>query len=413
MIQNPREAAYLAALSSARGEKFVSETLDQWRLGSSPASADYHLAQQIAIGATQMALALDYLGEQLSAKKKLSLKLKERVLLRIALYQFYYLDRIPLYAITDESIKLAYKYCHRTFAAFLNASLRKLADNAPKLPQGDTPNELSIRYSYPIYFVEALIRDYGIAKAKEILEAGNTPAITMTRVRTKGPLQEGLELFCEAPRFASIKDSAILTQVSSSPSFYIQNVTPAFLIAELAKDVRAPGKILDLCSSPGGKLLSIHDLFSKAALFANDVSEEKLKRIKENCAKYGLDVQLSCGKGENFQSQVKFDIIILDVPCSNSGVLNKRPEARWRLSEESLKELEQTQLLLLQHAISLLSPQGEIWYLTCSILKDENEKIIKQVSQQLNLHARMTKTILPSNNGWDGGFACSLRHVVV
>lgn len=413
--KNPREAAYLALLASLRDEGFIADALELWRKESSPSSVDFHFAQQIACGSAQMALSLDYLAEQVSDKKKLSLKLKEKALLRLAFYQYYFLDRIPLYAIADESIKLAHKYCHKTFAGFLNATLRKLADNKMNLPEMETVHDISIRYSYPKYFVQQLIADYGLESAKEILSAGNSPAPTMVRIRSESAKQvtsaiPGLEIIQREPfKMAVLRDTALLQQIVASPGYYIQNITPVSLINKLAEESQNPKSILDLCASPGGKLLVAHDLFPEAKLFANDVSPEKLERLTDNCKKYSIDASIACGNGEEYVSNELFDLIILDVPCSNSGVLNKRPEARWRISKESLTEIERIQRKLIAHASTLLAADGELWYLTCSILKKENETLTKSICNQLGLKIRFQYTQLPNRDGWDGGFACAIR----
>lgn len=413
--KNAREAAYVALMASLKGEAFIADSLDQWRKQRSPSSVDYHFAQQIACGSAQMAVALDYLAEQMSDKKKLSLKLKEKALLRLALYQFYFLDRIPVYAIVDESIKIARKYCHSTFTGFLNATLRKLEEHPQELPKGNTSQELSIRFSYPKIYVDKLIAQFGLEQTLEIMAAGNAPALTMVRVRpmksrSSSELIPGLETLITAPCVIGIlRDTALLPQIGSSPQYYIQNVTPPVLMAKLAENATPPKRILDLCSSPGGKLLAAHDLYPEAILDANDVSPEKLERLSENCRKYGLNANVTCSKGEEFTSDEKYDLIILDVPCSNSGVLNKRPEARWRLTEDSIKDQKKLQMKLITHATTLLAPGGEIWYLTCSILKDENEALIEKACLQLDLKVRVQHSQLPNRDGWDGGFACALR----
>lgn len=407
---NPREAAYLALLAATRAERFISDTLSIWQQ-TKPSSRDIHLAQQLAYGASQRALTLDFIAQQLSAKKKLSLKLKERLLVHVALYQYYFLERLPLYAITNEMVKLAQKYCHSTFVGYLNALLRNLPETIPPIPNSDSIHDLSVRYSYPPLFIKLLIDDYGLSQAKTVLELGNTAAPTMVRLRPGASFPEqDLNSVCTDPfPMGALNASDSLSLFANSPLAYIQNVTPATLLGNLARSISKPERILDLCASPGGKLLAIHDLFPEAKLFANDVSEEKLKRLEENCNKYGLTVCLSCGPGEAFTSNAPFDSVILDVPCSNTGVLNKRPEARWRLSEESLKELEATQINLIKHAKTLLRPGGEIWYMTCSVLKRENEGLIERACKEVGLRKRFEQTILPNPEGWDGGYACALQ----
>lgn len=405
-----REAAYLALMASIRNEDFIAHSLDNWIRKQNPEKRDSAFAYEIASGSARMALALDYIAAQLSTNRKLNLKMKERALLRTAIYQHYFMEKVPLYAIVNETIELAKKYCHKTFIPYLNALLRKLEQNSPALPSGDKPEELSIHYSYPLYFVEKLIVDYGRGAAESILKNGNAPPKTMARVRLNTDLNQDAFKFLKVMDssglpVAIIDKAASLSALAEMPEIYIQNGTPVALIAALAEQIRPPSRVLDLCASPGGKLLAVHDLYPNAKLFANDVSNEKLLRLSQNLQKYHVQATLSCGPGEGYASGNAFDLIILDVPCSNSGVLNKRPEARWRLNAEALRDLERTQKALIKHAASLLAPGGAIWYMTCSILKEENEGIV----QDQGLKVEYTKTILPNNEGWDGGFCALLK----
>jgi len=168
--RNPREAAYLAVLTSIREEAYVSDLLEQWRDRKSPIPVDFNLAREIAYGSTRMALALDYIAGMLANKQKLKLKLREKILMRTAIYQCYFMNRIPLYAITNETIDIAKKYCHETFVRFLNAALRRLSEEKPELPEGETVPDMSIRYSYPAYFVQEIVQNYGLEKAVAVME---------------------------------------------------------------------------------------------------------------------------------------------------------------------------------------------------------------------------------------------------
>jgi 16S rRNA (cytosine967-C5)-methyltransferase len=414
MNKNPREAAFLALQASQRGEKFIEDYLEIWQQQAAPTKADFHLARQLAIGTTQRMLTLDYLATKLADKKKLSLKTKERLLLRLAIYQYYFLERIPLYALTDEMVSLAKKYCHRLFSGFLNATLRKLPEYPLELPSGYSVDDLSIYYSYPSFYIEELLKVYGLQKTVEVLEIGNRAAPVTFRLREHAPLPSGSEIISERPfSVGVIKDNTILPSIANSSGYYIQNITPATLIGNLCEEYqRTPHNILDLCASPGGKLLAAHDFFPDASLYGNDLTESKLKVLSENCLKYSLKAHLTCSSAENYASSTLFDIIILDVPCSNTGVLNKRPEARWRLTKQTCSELSLLQEKLLTHASTLLSNQGELWYMTCSILPEENEEMAAKACQKLNLQVKHQKTILPNREGWDGGYACSLTRKV-
>lgn len=413
--KNAREAAYLAVLEALQQKGFISDYLDQWKQAAAPSPLDYDFAQRIAIGTMQMALTLDYLAQQLSEKKKLTLKLKERALLRTALYQYYFMDRVPLHAIADETVTIAKKRCHSIFGGYLNAILRKLPEHPSSIPQGDSPYHLMIRYSFPDFFIQQLLAQYDLATTKEILEASNHPSLTMMRVRTQEALPEGVEDISISPfHVVSVKDNSLMPVIVTSPNYYIQNITPMLLMDFLRQDQPTPKRILDLCASPGGKLLLAHEFFPKAKLYANDISEKKMEALTQNCTKYGMSVSLSSEEGQYFpeasRPSERFDLVILDVPCSNSGVLNKRPEARWRIDANSLTDLESTQLELIESAQRLLATQGQIWYLTCSILKQENEQLMELACQRFGLKIIKQKTSLPQLNGSDGGFCCLLCH---
>ena len=408
----PREAAYLALLSAQKNNVFLSKQLDQWWNDSSPSPLDFSFAQEIAFGTERQKIALDYLAKRLSQKGKLSLKSKEKVLLRTALYQYYYMDKVPLYALTNESVTLARKYCHSTFVKFLNAVLRKLPDTPASFPQGNSASDLSIRFSYPEFFVSQLLEDYGLEKSQEIMLNSNSPAPTTVRVRSEEIPHPELSNFVTSPfPFVKLSNKSLLPEISKSSNYYIQNVTPATLLGNLCKNVNIPEKVLDLCASPGGKTIAMHDYFPSAELFANDISDNKLLKLNENLEKYNIQAHISISTGESFQSDELFDIIIVDAPCSNSGVLNKRPEARWRLSHESIKSLEQLQTNIIENALKFLKNGGQLWYMTCSVLKSENEKAVENFARQFGLEIVSCETILPNKDGWDGGFSCALKKI--
>ena len=411
-VTTPRQIAYQALLTAYRQEGFITDVLSHWQKQESPDSRDVGLAREIATGTMQMTLALDHLAKQLTTKGKLDLKLKEKIILRSAIYQHVFMDRIPLYAITNEALKLADTHCHSRFKSFLNAALRKVEKASLEIPQDNSPLSLSIRYSHPLWFVDALIKDYDEATAISILECGNLAAPAMARVRPSGDpqhLPEGMTLITEEPfPVARIDNSSMIEAIAGNPNYYIQNITPATLVGQVAKAIPEPKRILDLCAAPGGKTLALFDSFSDADYHVNDVSDTKLDKLRENFARHGVKAELHLGPGELFSSELTFDLIVLDVPCSNTGVLNKRPEARWRLDQEHLQQLESLQEKLITNAAKLLSPTGVICYMTCSILKEENENQVNRICSQLGLHVTSPTTILPNKEGQDGGFSCLL-----
>jgi 16S rRNA (cytosine967-C5)-methyltransferase len=406
---NARELAFIALFESLKENAFIQDTLNHLKKKYNLSILDEQLTRQIAVGSMQRALSLDYFVKQASKDNKLNLKVKEKALLRTAVYQMAFLDRIPRYAIVDETVKIAKKHFNRFFVNFLNAILRKLADAEFILPRGKDHDSLSIHYSYPKYYIKALIDAYGLEKSIDLLTIGNNAAKLTARVKKDAILQDGMEvLYNESFKVVSIPNAAI-AEVSQSKDFYIQNTTPVYLIDKLASKLKkAPQFVLDMCASPGGKTLTLKELFKCSDFYVNDVSETKIKRLKENFEKYAIDVFYSLQDGKELNLNQKFDLIILDVPCSNTGVLNKRPEARYRLSKENIKEIEKLQFELLNSAKKNLKPDGTIWYMTCSILPAENELLVEKFAQESKAKVIEQFLVLPSEQGFDGGFGCAI-----
>ncbi len=357
-----------------------------------------HLAREIALGTERRLLTLDYLAQKLATRGALNLKLKEKMLLRMAIYQHIFMDRIPPHALVNETVKLAKEFCNFRFVNFLNAALRKLVAETWKLPEGEDAEQLALKHSYPVLFIQKLLAEYGLVQTLSILEVLNQPPPLTVRQR-----------FAKELTILQVDSSQVATYAQDT-QFYFQSLTQARLISELAKSSKiAPKRILDLCAAPGGKLIAVSEYFPEAELFANDLSEKRLQKLSANLQKYAIKAELSCHPAEKYPEGELFDLILLDVPCSNSGVLHKRPEARWRLTEEKLKEISSIQWACLQKAKQLLAPGAQLWYMTCSILSDENEKMVQRAARELGFtQTDHTFKHLPSSEGKEGGFATIL-----
>ena len=378
-----RKAAFQALLYSSK--KNIDETLSNWAEDEGAGKKDLALAREIASGTIRRFLTLQALGKKLPISSFSRLKKPERILLYMALYQFHFMDKIPIYAIVNETVKMAKKSFGDKKAAFFNAVLRKVGNRSLRV--ADSMAEWGTYFSYPKFFIRKLLCQYGREKAEMILRMMNETPKIMARKRGSFEMM-------------FVQDTI---KMSKSKDFYIQNSTPVNLIHFLAKNSpKNPNSILDLCAAPGGKLLLAYEIYPKAELVAVDASKKRIEKLEENLRKYKVKAQVQRARAERWISKKKFDLIILDVPCSNSGVLHKRPEARWRLQEESLHHLVRLQREILQNALHALSEKGVIWYLTCSILKDENRDVIRMAEKSFEVGKQ--KTILPDSKGADGGF---------
>lgn len=368
--QTARGAAFLAALASWRGEGFAVDFLRRWQLARGPDLRDVALSQEICLGSIRMARALDSLLPRL--------KRRERTLMQQALYQHLYMDRIPLYAIVNETLELAKKYCHKSICGWINVFLRNECFSLP----ADPPE---VKYSCTDFFHQRLEKTYLEEEKKQILEAGTRPPPVLARLRP------GFE---QVPVQGPEKDR----------ERYVQNATSCRLMEILCKNVR-PSSVLDLCAAPGGKSLILWDQFPGIQLVVNDVSERKLQRLEENSTFYGAHWEMTAHLGESYPLGRSFDLVLVDTPCSNSGVLGKKPEARWRLVEGSVQELVNTQKKLMEQA-SKLAPC--IAYMTCSILPEENKDQVQAFLQDYPFKLICEELILPGGI-FDGGYLALLQ----
>jgi 16S rRNA (cytosine967-C5)-methyltransferase len=208
--------------------------------------------------------------------------------------------------------------------------------------------------------------------------------------------------------------------------FYIQD--PSTLLAACKLGAQPGEMILDLCAAPGGKTTFIAQLIgNEGKIVACDISEERLKLIRENCQRLGVTcVEFCRSRGNGAHSEKteigrrlltssptdkKFDRILVDAPCSNTGVMRRRVDLRWRISPEEILRLQRVQLDLLNIAATKLKPGGVLIYSTCSLEPEENGEVVKEF---LRAHAgfklEIERKLLPFADSVDGAYVARLKH---
>ncbi|MFG0318829.1 MAG: RsmB/NOP family class I SAM-dependent RNA methyltransferase, partial [Planctomycetota bacterium JB042] len=314
------------------------------------------------------------------------------------------------------------------------ASARKRLDLSPERvaffskPVFIDPDEsralhLAQVHSMPVFLVERWLARHDPALVEAILEASNRkPPVTarIQRLKTNRDsllrrlVAEGIEARAGILDESIQIDAAPMDIVRSSAFkeglLYLQDEA-AMKVAH-AVEVKPGERILDLCAAPGGKATHLAELASgEAEVVAADRDLRRLERVKENVARLGLSsvvpvVWDPLGE-ERPPEEVRgtFDAVLLDVPCSNTGVLARRPEARWRVSVDAIRELADQGRRLLHEAVKSVRPGGKLVFSTCSLEEEENRDAVKRAlvgNPKLTL-VRQEET-LPSPNGPDGGF---------
>ncbi|MHC4310403.1 MAG: RsmB/NOP family class I SAM-dependent RNA methyltransferase [Planctomycetota bacterium] len=287
-------------------------------------------------------------------------------------------------------------------------------------PESSPADYLSTVFSLPGWLVSDWLSEFGAELTRLICLASNRkPGIYIRSNSLKISVRELAEKFRLvdveidiAPRdsMIRIKSPRTITQLPGFAEglFAVQDITASRVIKMLSP--RPDWKILDLCAAPGVKTTQLAEITGdKATIIATDIDVERLKKVEENIARLGIK-SVKVVPYNQLQNS-KYDCILLDVPCSNTGVLARRVEARHRITPDAIKKLIKTQTDLLNTAASMLKPQGIICYSTCSIQKDENSNLIKDFLQKnRNFVLKTEKITLPSAEHFDcdGGYTAIL-----
>ena len=427
--QNPREIA-VQILGRRRPEgEFVENLLEMALERARLAPADRGLCQELVYGIVRWQGTLDWLITRKTSDQPQKPLLRD--LLRLGLYQIFWLDRIPNHAAVNETVELAKQNRLSAQAGFINAVLRgylREFDATKQLLADLKVNEPHIGYSHPVWLVERWETRWGKEKTLRLLEWNNAPPKTFARVNTlkadPGKLlaqwrNEDVEYdfarqdWFEENLVFELKSHPPLTHLPSFQQglFYIQD--PSTLLAVHAMDPKPGETILDLCAAPGGKLTYLAQLMhNEGRLVAHDLSPERLELIEENCARLGIKCvifSLSPSDGERAGVRGSFDKILLDAPCSNTGVMRRRVDLRWRIKPEEILRLHNIQVDLLKQAASLLKPGGTLAYSTCSLEIEENQQGIQEfLSAHPNFKLDFERELLPFATVSDGAYVARL-----
>lgn len=350
-------------------------------------------------------------------------------LLRLGLYQIFWLDRIPPHAAVHETVELAKRAGYHTQAGFINAVLRgylRETEEIRKILADMKVSQPALGWSHPEWLVERWRKGFGEEKTRQLLEWNNTPPKTFARINT---LKTDATKLIERWREENVEydfvtrdwtGENVAYELKAHPPlhslgsfrdgwFYVQD--PSTLLAPVLLGAKPGETVLDLCSAPGGKTTFMaQQMQNEGKIIAYDLDLNRLKLVKENCKRLGVtNVETMVGSIADFQAAT-FDRILIDAPCSNTGVVRRRVDLRWRIQSAEIERLRATQLDLLNHAAPKLKPGGVLVYSTCSLEPEENSEVVKQFlagNQDFKLEAE--RQLLPFDDGVDGAYVAKLK----
>ena len=401
-----RQAAVPALRAWAKGHDYAETLIDRHAQRRKLSTADRGLLQAILFGVLRHRRLLDHWIGKLRDGK---LDPETRDILRVGLCQLIILQ-IPEHAAVNETVEAG----KASVRSLINAVLRRAVTSRKRLLDEIDDLPPAVVHSHPDWLFNRWKSSFGKASAIELMEWDNKPASVFFRLNplTEAPEEIPGKAVGSAPGFYQLS-GPIPTALIASGQIYIQD--PATRLAVELLDPKPGERILDACAAPGGKAFLIAAALGSAAnLVCTDSNEKRLPRLQQNLER------LHAGTAEtSVHDWTKpapdawhgaFDGILLDVPCSNTGVIRRRVDVRWRLQSPDIEKLVMTQRKILENALLCLKPGGRIVYSTCSIENDEN---LGQVESFLAAHSNLklieTRDALPFRDQTDGAFAALIQ----
>jgi 16S rRNA (cytosine967-C5)-methyltransferase len=335
--------------------------------------------------------------------------------LRIGLYQLFLLKTAP-HAAVHETVELAPQRQRPIVNGMLRAAIRR---QSQLLARADAAPPF-VRTSHPQFLVERWQQHFGIQHTEELCKWNNLPAPTYGRINQLRIDREAfLRLYPHSRPLTSnpefVEFDALSAGAITQGHCYIQD--PSTAIACQILDPRAGEKILDACAAPGGKTGYIAQLMeNRGTIVACDRDPARVQILKENMARLGVGiVQIfshDWTRGHvpaEIAAMAPFDRILIDAPCSNTGVMRRRVDVRWRLQPVDFARMQRRQLEMLRALIPLLAANGVLVYSTCSLEPEENEQVLRGILDSASaLNVAQEKCSLPFRDGFDGAFAAKI-----
>lgn len=384
---------------------------------------DKALLQEICFGVLRYLPKLEWFISQLMEKPLTGKQRTLHYLIMVGIYQLLY-TRIPPHAALAETVNGAVALKKPQLKGLINGVLRSFQRQQEQLEERITKN--TSQYLHPSWLLKRLQTAYP-DNWQSIIEANNQRPPMWLRVNSQHhTAAQYLNLFEQSEITAHLHSShphAIRldepTAVSRLPGFEDGWSTVQDVSAQGCAELLEPqngDSILDLCAAPGGKTTHILELAPKANVIAVDIDESRLKRVKENLIRLKQHAVVIQGDGtqpETWAQGQQFDRILLDAPCSATGVIRRHPDIKWLRRDSDINELAQLQSQILEAIWPYLKPGGTLVYATCSIMPEENGKQIQNFLSKhndacLNDGTEAGLQILPSTNGGDGFFYARL-----
>ena len=406
--ESAREAALRALVDIDEKNAYAQQARDRVLENVDLAMRDRAFCTQLIFGVTKHRKTIDHIIGTFSTRPIRKMDPVTRNTLRLGVYQIRCLEQVPSHAAVYECVALAKKHAHVGSAGFVNAVLRSLLRNPDAIRFPDYAQEpiahISLKHSHPEWLVSRWIKRFGPEETERLCQVNNeeppvtirTNTLKITRDALISKLgHEGFEavpsdLVDEAIEIGNTGD--LFNHESYSSGMFIAQDIASMLVSYVLSPMPNV-HVLDLAAAPGGKTTHIAQLMGdRGQIVACDVLEHRLALISENLQRLGIvSVKPMLCDGCRLPDDIgamKFDKVLLDAPCSGTGVLRRRADLRWKRTDEDLRDLVVLQRELLESAAHLVKPGGVLVYSTCSIESEENSE---QICDFLQEHIEFSK----------------------
>ncbi|MFC2075799.1 16S rRNA (cytosine(967)-C(5))-methyltransferase RsmB [candidate division KSB1 bacterium] len=392
---------------------FLSREVDRIQRGLTE-RRDRALFLELVNGVLRLRLRLDAELKPLIDRQFAELSPLVVNVLRLGLYQLRFLDRVPAYAVVNESVAAVRALGQPGAAGLVNAVLRRAAAGEVFTPpefERDPVEHLSVNWSHPSWLVERWLKRWGAKTVRRLLEADNRrPGVTVRVNRLRTDAEDLARRFQEAGleiQKGRLSDQFLRLRpegaVESLPGydlghFQVQD-EGAGMVARII-DPKPGEVVVDLCAAPGGKAGFTAELMGDNGLvIALDVNRSRLGYVRRNAARLGIGaIKPVLADGRRLPVMAA-DRVLVDVPCTGTGTLARRPDLRWRKGLEDIDRLVRLQSELLESGAGLLSPGGILVYATCSLETEENEGVVEDfLIRHPEFKLELNENILPAGS---------------
>lgn len=416
-----RKLAYSILNSVYKDKGFVNLLLNNALNESSLKPNDKGLVTNIVYGVLQNSMYLDYVIRHYCVDKKVDARM--RTLLKCAFYQMYFMDKIPNYALVNETVEIAKSELGLQASKFANAVLNNAIRNPFTLKQSDFKDELSylcMKYSHPEWLIRMIGKHYGMDKAMSYMKNNVTPPPLSLRVNT---LKTSVEEMLKVPYFKKGNLSPVgLFYTGEEPIGNVKEFLEGLvtvqdesgqMVAEIM-DPKENCSILDMCAAPGSKTFHMASkIQNKGKIVAIDLYEHRIQLLKNQIKRLGATSVIpvcfdSTKLLEKYQEE-SFDYVLLDAPCSGYGVVRRKPDLLVNIDQKDLDGILSLQKELIDVAVKLVKKQGTLVYSTCTLNKKENESQVEYLLNKYpNFKVVEQRVIFPDEFDSDGFFICKL-----